>query len=111
MSNLSDVQFRVYRGLNVPSHKVDYTNLGEHWTLDPSVAKGFAGKGGTVVSGVISKEHTLPSEWSERKAEWKKNPEHFDKGDDYSGSDPEREVRLNAKKITDVRNWSEIGKN
>lgn len=96
-------QIMIHRGLTVPSDQVDLDNLGEHWTSDPEIAKIFAGANGTVVTGVVDKGHTVPSEWDTRKAIWEKYPEHFDEGDDYSGEDPEKEVRVHQDKVKVIR--------
>lgn len=93
-------QILVHRGLNnVTPELVDTNDIGEFWTTDHKVAEQFARTGepnapGVVVSALVSKQHTVPSEWEERKKEWEKDPRSFDAEDDYSGPDPESEVHV-----------------
>jgi hypothetical protein len=96
-------QILIHRGLRVTPDQVDLNNLGEYWTSDPEIAKQFAGNNGTVITGIVDKAHTIPSEWDTRKALWEKSPEHFDTEDDYSGPDPEKEVRVHPDKVNIIK--------
>ena len=88
-------QILLHRGLRVASpSEVNTSQLGEHWTTDEKVARVFAGKSGVVVSASVPKSGTLEGEWETRKREWMSHPEYFDSEDNYSGEDPEKEVRV-----------------
>lgn len=112
--NNADFQKQVllHRGLTgITPEEVDTENLGEHWSTDEGVAKEFAGSAGAgvVVTALVPKKDTLEGEWETRRRDWLKTPEAFDPEDDYSGPDPEKEVRVHPRskptvvKITEVK--------
>lgn len=75
---------KVYRGIETHPDNVDWNNLGQHWSLSPTVARYFSQreeeKGGypeqshtTVVEGLIHKKHFMTAEHPEARAFWKKH--------------------------------------
>jgi len=103
-------QILIHRGLTVPPEQVNTDSLGESWTLDPEIAKTFAGESGSVVTGKVSVKDTVPSEWQTRKEAWTKDPTHFDPEDDYSGDDPEKEVTVHPEAKVTVTSIKKVKK-
>ncbi len=86
---------KVYRGLETHPDNVDWNNLGQHWSLSPTVARYFSQreeeKGGdaetshsTVIEGLIHKKHFMTAEHPGAREFWKK---HMGIGHKWLGGD------------------------